>query len=260
MEAYTGFAEIYDTLMDDIPYEDWAAYLCGVLKEYGIGEGLVLELGCGTGSLTELLAKAGYDMIGADSSEQMLQAAVEKREESGLDILYLLQDMREFELYGSVRAVVSVCDCVNYLAGYEELAGVLKLVHHYLDPDGILVFDLNTEYKYRELLGDKTIAESREDCAFIWENSYDGETRMNEYDLTLFIREEGECYRRYEETHYQRAFTLDEVREAVRESGLELEAVCDAFTGHPVREDSERVCVIARKKGQERSESGCQTI
>ena len=104
MDAYTSFASVYDTFMDNIPYEEWAEYVIGLLKEYGIQDGLVLDLGCGTGNMTELLAGAGYDMIGIDNAEEMLEIAMEKRERSGHDILYLLQDMREFELYGTVRA------------------------------------------------------------------------------------------------------------------------------------------------------------
>ena len=121
MEAYTSFAEVYDTFMDNVPYEEWADYLEDRLKEYGIRDGLVLELGCGTGSMTELLAEKGYDMIGVDNSEDMLEIAMEKRIESGHDILYLLQNMQEFELYGTVRAIVSVCDCVNYVTDKNEL-------------------------------------------------------------------------------------------------------------------------------------------
>ena len=115
MEAYTNFAEVYDTFMDNVPYEQWAAYIKETLKEDGIADGLVLELGCGTGSMTERLAEAGYDMIGVDNSADMLEIALDKREKSGQDILYLLQDMREFELYGTVRAIISACDCVNYV-------------------------------------------------------------------------------------------------------------------------------------------------
>ena len=114
MEAYTSFARVYDTFMDNIPYEEWCEYLTGLMREYGVRDGLVLDLGCGTGNMTELLAKAGYDMIGADNAEEMLEIAMEKRDKSGHDILYLLQDMQEFELYGTVRAVVSVCDSLNY--------------------------------------------------------------------------------------------------------------------------------------------------
>ena len=107
MEAYTSFARVYDTFMDNIPYEEWCEYLTGLMREYGVRDGLVLDLGCGTGNMTELLAKAGYDMIGADNAEEMLEIAMEKRDKSGHDILYLLQDMREFEL-SSVSAIRSI--------------------------------------------------------------------------------------------------------------------------------------------------------
>lgn len=115
MDAYTSFAAVYDMFMDNIPYEEWCEYLTSLLQENGVLDGLLLDLGCGTGSLTELLAKKGYDMIGVDISGDMLQLAMEKRERSGADILYLLQDMREFELFGTVRAVVSICDSMNYI-------------------------------------------------------------------------------------------------------------------------------------------------
>ena len=114
MEAYTSFAQVYDLFMDNVPYEEWCAYIAGILRDYGIEDGLVLELGCGTGSLTRALSGAGYDMIGVDNSEDMLEIAMDKQQE-GEDILYLLQDMREFELYGTVRAVVSICDSMNTL-------------------------------------------------------------------------------------------------------------------------------------------------
>ena len=129
MEAYTGFAAVYDQLMEEIPYEQWCGYITGLLKEYGVEQGLVLELGCGTGTMTELLAEAGYDMIGIDVSEEMLAEAMEKKQESGhAEILYLQQDMREFELYGTVRAAVSVCDSMNYLTEPGELEQVCRLI------------------------------------------------------------------------------------------------------------------------------------
>ncbi len=252
MDAYTNFAEVYDGFMDNVPYRQWADYIQDLLREQGIRDGLVLELGCGTGSLTELLAGKGYDMIGVDNSGDMLQIAMEKREVSGSDILYLLQDMREFELYGTVRAVVSICDSMNYITEYEDLVQVLRLVNNYLDPEGILIFDLNTEYKYRQVLGDNTIAECREDKSFIWDNHYDNETGINQYDLTLLICQQGDLYRRFDETHYQRAYGMEEIRRAVCEAGLELVAMYDAFSREPIKEDSERVYVIAREHGKER--------
>ena len=209
MEAYTGFAAVYDTFMDNVPYEEWCGYIKSLLTEQGVKEGLVLDLGCGTGSLTELLAAAGYDMIGVDASEEMLELAYEKKAVSGSDILYLCQDMRELELYGTVEAVISVCDCMNYILEYEDLVQVFRLVNNYLDPGGVFIFDLNTEYKYETVMGDRVIAEDREDAAFIWDNQYDAKERINIYDLSIFVKEEGQeedgLYRKYHETHYQRA-------------------------------------------------------
>ena len=251
MEAYTGFAAVYDIFMDNVPYEEWSSYLHGLLLEHGIEEGIVLDLGCGTGAMTERLAAFGYDMIGVDNSEDMLELAMEKRVQSGQDILYLLQDMREFELYGTVRAAVSVCDSVNYITEPEELKEVFRLVNNYLDPEGVFIFDFNTEYKYREILGDSTIAENREECSFIWENYYYEEERINEYELSLFIREEdSDLYRKYEETHFQKAYDLPVIQRLIEESGLEYIAAYDAFSHNAPTEESERIYIIARERGK----------
>ena len=171
MEAYSGFAEVYDLFMDNVPYEIWGEYLLDRLLEYGIRDGLVLDLGCGTGKMTRFLAKEGYDMIGVDVSQEMLGIAAEKESE-GKPILYLNQDMREFELYGTVGAVVSVCDSINYLLEEGDILRTFRLVHNYLYPGGVFLFDFNTVYKYACVIGDTTIAENREDCSFIWENYY----------------------------------------------------------------------------------------
>lgn len=251
MDAYTSFASVYDTFMDNIPYEEWCEYLRGLLTDYGVKDGLVLDLGCGTGSGTEILSGMGYDMIGVDNSGEMLQIAMEKRAESGHDILYLLQDMREFELYGTVRAVISICDSMNYVTEYEDLVTVFRLANNYLDPGGVLIFDLNTVYKYEQLLGENTIAENREECSFIWDNAYDPDTMINEYDLALFIEEQSGLYRKYEETHFQKAYSIETVKKAIEEAGMEFLAVYDAFTREVPGENSERVYVIAREHGKE---------
>ncbi len=251
MDAYTSFASVYDTFMDNIPYEEWADYLISLLKEYGIEDGLVLDLGCGTGNMTELLADNGYDMIGVDNAEEMLEIAMDKRANSEHDILYLLQDMREFELYGTVKAVVSVCDSINYITEEEDLQEVFRLVNNYLDPQGIFVFDFNTVYKYREILGNQTIAEDREDCSFIWDNYYYEDEGINEYELSLFIKEkDSDMYRKYQETHFQKAYDLDTVRKVLEQSGLEYMTAYDAFTKSEPHEQSERIYVVAREKGK----------
>lgn len=270
VEAYTSFASVYDKFMDNVPYEEWGGYIHDLLCGYGVRDGIVLDLGCGTGTMTELLAGYGYDMIGVDNSEDMLELAMEKRIASGHDILYLLQDMREFELYGTVRAVVSVCDSVNYITEPEELREVFRLVNNYLDPGGIFLFDFNTEYKYREVLGDRTIAEDRGACSFIWDNCYYEDEQINEYDLTLFIREgaaagrdeaagenreeNGALYRKYRETHFQRGYTLEEIRELINSAGLVFDAAYDMDTRGEVTKTSERICVIVRESGKQTAE------
>ena len=246
MEAYSGFAEVYDLFMDNVPYEIWGEYLLDRLLEYGIRDGLVLDLGCGTGKMTRFLAKEGYDMIGVDVSQEMLGIAAEKESE-GKPILYLNQDMREFELYGTVRAVVSVCDTLNYLTEQEDLLSVFKLVNNYLDPGGIFIFEMNTIYKYEVVLGENTICENREECSFIWENYYDKESRINEYDMTFFVRDEDNRYEKFQETHYQKGYDLKEIRALLEMAGLEFVACFGEDTLEFPKEDCERAYFIARE-------------
>lgn len=250
MDSYRDFARVYDMFMDNVDYQAWCAYLTERLSDYGITDGLVLELGCGTGTMTELLAEAGYDMIGVDNSEEMLAEAMEKRVESGHEILYLLQDMQDFELYGTVRAIVSVCDCLNYLTEEEDLLQVFRLANNYLDPSGIFIFDMNTVYKYQEILGDQTIAENREDGSFIWENTYDPENGINVYGLTLFLPREDGLYEKSEEEHVQRAYPREMIEELIEKSGLRLLAVYDAYTLKEPGKESQRLTFIAQEQGK----------
>ncbi|MCD7835106.1 MAG: methyltransferase domain-containing protein [Lachnospiraceae bacterium] len=260
---YTDFAEVYDELMDDTPYEEWSETLTNIIERYGLSKpvrnsqdaleserNLVLELGCGTGSLTELMYKRGYDVIGVDNSEAMLDIAVRKREESGSDILYLLQDMRELELYSTVGTVISVCDSVNYILEDEELITVFRLVNNYLYPKGIFIFDFNTDYKYRDVIGDTVIAENRDDCSFIWENYYDEDTAINEYDVTVFVREKNSLFRKFEETHFQRGYRVEEMVSLVEKAGMRVIEVTDADTHNAVTETSQRVYLVAGEQGK----------
>ena len=328
MEAYTDFAEVYDTFMGDVPYEEWADFLASLIEAYGVsrpvrepgevqeleeapesgyiqeleevpesgyiqeleevpesgevqeleeapesGEvqefeevqeepgvtedaliserNLVLDLGCGTGTITELLYEKGYDMIGVDSSEEMLQIALDKKFETRSDILYLCQDMRELDLYSTVGTVVSVCDSLNYLLMDEDVLQTFHLVNNYLFPGGIFIFDFNTIYKYEEVIGDTTIAENREDCSFIWENFYSCEDHINEYDLTVFERQEDDLYRRFTETHYQRGYTLEEMKTFLEKAGLIFVTALDEKTHEAPTETSERIYVIAREHGKQ---------
>lgn len=284
MEAYSDFAAVYDTFMDETPYEEWCSFLLFLLKKHeernlfpmetcaeitdsetgenengeiksDLMENLrqerntILDLGCGTGTMTELLAGEGYDMIGVDSSAEMLRIAMEKRQQSGLDILYLCQDMRELELYGTVGAVISVCDCINYLLEEEDILQTFLLVNNYLYPGGLFIFDFNTDYKYREIIGDRTIAENREECSFIWENYYYEDEKINEYDVTVFVKEndEEEIFRRFQETHYQKGYEFEQMKRLVERAGLVFVEAVDADTHEKVTKESQRIYIVARK-------------
>lgn len=271
MEAYTDFASVYDIFMDDVPYEEWCERIVALLDKYdekvvpegdealASEAGLLVDLGCGTGTLTRMLAGRGYDCIGIDNSYEMLEVA---RSKGGNEIMYLCQDMREFELYSTVGTIISVCDSVNYLLTEDDLLATFKLVNNYLYPRGLFIFDFNTVHKYRDVIGDTTIAENREDGSFIWENYYDEESQINEYDLTIYQKASGddseEHYVRSEETHIQRGYELDTMIDLIKEAGLEVVlaydvdalSLCDeGATGvYPeVTEDTERVCIVARE-------------
>lgn len=280
MEAYTDFAYVYDTFMDETPYDKWRDFIVETIEKYGISKpvkrleslqepvsageteafekrqemdslkeerNLILDLGCGTGTLTELLAEKGYDMIGVDSSADMLELAMEKRDSMGHETLYLLQDMRELELYGTVGTVVSVCDSLNYILSEEELLQVFRLVENYLFPEGIFIFDFNTVYKYAEVIGDVTIAENREACSFIWENTYYPEEALNEYEVTVFVRDgQEDLYRKFSETHYQRGYTEEQMRRLLAAAGMQTELVLDADTLKAASKTSERIYIVAR--------------
>ena len=251
-EAYRSFALVYDDFMEGVPYESWLRQTKEILLKKGISQGIVCDLGCGTGILTRGLAKEGYDMIGIDSSPDMLAAAVSREEETDSDILYLCQDLRRLDLYGTCRAMICRCDTINYILSLEELVQVFSLVNLYLDPGGVFIFDCNTVYKYREILGDSVFAENREEASFIWENHFDEETGINEYDLTLFIREkEGEeRFRRVEECYLQRAYSLSQLRYACERAGLSWEAVVDADTQKEIGSKTERYLITATEKGK----------
>lgn len=250
MDAYTSFAQVYDNFMDNIPYDEAIHYHHEILKKYNITEGLVAELGCGTGNLTMGLSNLGYDMIGIDNSADMLEIAEEKCRETNLDILYLLQDMCEFELYGTVQACISFCDSINYILMPEDLLQVFRLVNNYLDPQGIFIFDFHTPYYYEEELGDVTFAEDRQDMSLIWDNLYFPDIKINQYLLSIFVQEQEDLYRKYTEEHVQRAYSLEEIKSLLAKANLEFLAAYDEFSTKAPNSKSTRIHVVAREQGK----------
>lgn len=285
LETYDALAYVYDELMDNIPYTEWCEVIDEMIRKYGISKpvnregtagvfdalkyddlensgikdlteeeilesekNLVVDLGCGTGTLTNLMYKKGYDMIGIDASDSMLGIAQRKRDEKEYEILYINQDMRDLDLYSTVGTVYSVCDSVNYLLRDEEVTRTFGLVEKFLYPGGLFMFDFNTVYKYSEIMGASTIAENREDCAFIWENYYDYDSSINEYEVSIFIEQnEPGLFRRYVETHYQRGYTLEQMLGFVERAGLSVVLVRDSDTRDEPTDESERIFIVAKK-------------
>lgn len=257
MDSYSEFAYLYDTFMEDVPYEKWADLLSSLFNAYGENIKKVLDLGCGTGTLTELLSSKGYDMMGVDLSEDMLSVAAMKAADSDNDILYINQDMRELEIIEKVDAVISVCDSINYLILDEDMEECFAHVKKSLRPDGLFIFDFNTVYKYETVIGDTTIAEDREEAAFIWENYYSSSDHINEYDVTFFSRispeeceslglGDDELFRRFTETHIQRGYTLEEMKTFLKKTGFRFITALDEETLKEPTAESERIYIISR--------------
>ena len=251
MDNYTDFASVYDILMEDIPYDKWADYIEKILKRHGINKGIVLELGCGTGTMTRKMAQKGYDMIGIDISEDMLSVARQRSDGKDDGILYLCQDMREFELYGTVSAVFCVCDTLNYLLTTDELSKVFNLVSNYLDPGGLFIFDMDTRYLYEQVLADNTSYIEHEKGCFIWENGYYPDEMINEVNLTLFLKQENSLYRKHQETHTRRTYEPETIFKLLDDANLDVIGVYHELTDQKPRPDSERIYIVAKERYHE---------
>ena len=243
---YKGFACVYDALMTNAPYDAWAAYIDDVLKKRlnfpECGQPLVLDLACGTGNITLRLAKMGYDMIGVDCSADMLAEARRKADEENVDLLLLAQDMRELDLYGTVDAAICVCDGLNYILTEQELGDIFKRVRLFLNPGGVFIFDMNTEYKFKEQLSNHSF-ESQESTgeAYTWDNVYHAQEKINEYKITFYTTGESEPFI---ETHYQRAYAPEDVCRLLTQAGFAATAVHDGYNDAPYHDKSGRVVFI----------------
>jgi len=253
VEAYGNFAQVYDLFMEDVPYKEWGHHIRKIWERYHITPKLIAELGCGTGTLSNYFAKQGIDVIGIDNSEQMLAVAKEKSMSEGLDVLYLLQDMRDFELYGTVDSIYSTCDSMNYILEDEELLQTFQWVNNYLEPGGIFVFDINTQYKYEIILANNTFAYNMEEASYIWENYYEKEEQINEYLVTFFVKEKDNRYIKFEELHYERMYRLETIIKLLEQAGMKVEGTFDGYTFNQIKPDSDRITIIAREQGKERT-------
>ena len=242
---YGDFAKLYEELQD-INYIAFADYIEAIFKNEGLSPKLVLDLACGTGTLTSVFAKRGYDMIGVDMSCEMLNIAREKALEENLDILYLNQDMTDFELYGTVDAIICTLDGVNYLTEDGELEKMLLLAKNYLNPGGIMIFDINTEYKLSEILGNNTYVNEEKDIFYVWQNEYDENEKICYFRLDFFEKNGGK-YNRYTEEQEERAYSQQEIIDVAEKCGLIVSKVYDELKFSSPKEDTQRCFFVLRK-------------
>jgi cyclopropane fatty-acyl-phospholipid synthase-like methyltransferase len=243
---YNNFAYVYDKLTLDIDYKKWADYVESILIKHRAEGSMILELGCGTGSFGIEMAKRGHEMICLDLSTEMLDCAAEKAKEQELDILFLNQDMCSFELYGTVDVIVCLLDSFNYLTTSSQIKKLLKLVQNYLNPNGLFIFDVNTQYKFENTLSNNLFYEIGDDITYIWENDYNPKTKKARFDLTFFVKQ-NELYERFDETHFEKAYSNNEIMEYIKQSDLQFTARYDELKFKEPSTTSQRNFYVCKK-------------
>jgi len=246
LRPYGALAVVYDRLME-VDYNRWVEYIRGAWRRYGLKVDNVLDLGCGTGNVGLLLARAGLRVLGVDSSEEMLSVARTKADERALGsyLQFVHQDMRELNL-GSARfdAAICTCDVINHLD--TGLVRVFTRAGRYVRTGGLLIFDVNSYYRLSSVYNRLAFGRTFSDMAYIWESKYMCREKKCLIQLTVFISQDG-VYKRYDEAHLQRAYTVEEIEQALESAGWELLDVNEAYTCSAPRADSERVSFIARR-------------
>lgn len=254
-QTYTGFAQVYDSFMDDIPYEAWAGFVRNLLEINDVQPGEqnpIAELGCGTGAMTKRFLEFGYHIQAFDLAEEMLAAARDKCKEEMKQgkVSFFHGDMRFFTVEEPVQAVISLCDSVNYLIEPGDLEKLFQAVKKALRPGGVFIFDLKTLWLYQNAMADNVFAQTRDHAAYIWENYFDEETRLNEYALTLFLAQADGSYARCEEIHLQRAYVPEEIFAAAQRAGLQVAHIYGQEPFEELLEEDERMFVVVKKTGK----------
>lgn len=244
-DAYTVLARCYDRLTADVDYEKWADYLERHFQRWKRPVRAVVELGCGTGSLTQLLARRGYQMTGVDLSPDMLAVADQKCE--GLGVLFLCQDMSRLTLLERADAVVSCLDSVNYVTRPAALKRTFQRVYQALAPGGLFLFDVKTPLALEGADG-QTYLDEDDDLFCVWRGEYSPRRRVCGYGLDLFVREEDGSWSRGGEYHEEYAYALEELEGFLGEAGFRHIKVYGDKTMRPPREGAQRVFFAAGKE------------
>ncbi len=250
MTGYRSFAYFYDRLTKNIDYKKRAEYYSSLAERFGGKKGILLDLACGTGSLSEEFAKMGYDVIGTDISEEMLSIALDKKIESGLPIQYLRQSMTELDMFGTIDVTVCALDSLNHLPSLADIRKTFERVSLFCDPDGLFLFDMNTPYKHKNILSDNTFVYDMEDIYCVWQNSFRENSPDARVDISLDIFEstDNNCYRRYYDELSEIAFDCGTIEEALSHAGMEIAGIFHEDSFCPPRPDSERLVYAAKKK------------
>lgn len=245
---YSSLSYVYDSLNSDFDYEGYAKYLDKEIRENEkTRSSLVLDLACGTGKITFALRELGYDMTGVDLSEDMLSEARKICYEKDInDILWLCQDMREFELYGTVDACVCCLDSLNYLTRYEDLKKCFSLVHNYLIPDGVFVFDMNTPYKFERVYGDNAYILEDGSSLCAWQNEYNKKTGICKFYLSIFTENENGTYERFDEIQREKCYSIKRVKKALLDCGFEIIKINGDLNGKELTDTDERCYFTVR--------------
>lgn len=252
MAGYGDFAYYYDMLTENVDYEKRCEYISNLLAGNGARKGILLDLACGTGTMSFLLCDKGYDVIGVDASEEMLSVAQEKKMENGKDVMFLCQRMEELDLFGTINAAVCTLDSINHITDEETVKKVFSKVSLFMEDKGVFIFDVNTPYKHREILGDNTFIYDMDDVYCVWQNSTDKDTLLTEVSLDIFERdtdEEEDVYYRYSEEFSEKGYELSEIRKWLTEYKFEVLGVYEELTKNNVGENTQRAVFVARKHG-----------
>lgn len=239
---YESIASVYDIFNGSYDYAALCDYIAKEIAENEkINTSLVLDLACGTGNITFLMREKGYDMTGVDASADMLSVAREKAvEKSVTDILWLCQDMRSFELYGTVDACVCTLDSLNYLTDADGLKKCFSLVHNYLIPDGVFVFDVNTPYRYKNIYGNNDYILYGENSLCAWHNSYSERSRLCRFYLSVFTKKHGDIYEREDEEQTERCYTMRQIKKYLAETGFEIIRISGDLSGSAPKDNDEK--------------------